>query len=249
MVGFNKKTIKDISLTGKRVLLRADYNVPDIAGKITDDFRIKQSIPTLEYILKQKPNGLIIMSHMGRPKGFDKTLSLQPVARHLSQLLGRKVFFVPDCVGEEVKSIASRLKPTDILLLENLRFYPGEEENETQLAKNLVDSTSAEIFVQDGFGVVHRAHASTVAITKLLPSVAGLLLEKEVETITKVMKSPNHPLVAIIGGAKIKDKIEVLHCLIDLADCVAIGGAMANNFLKIEGYETGSSLYDKEDLR
>ncbi|HSX18372.1 MAG TPA: phosphoglycerate kinase [Candidatus Saccharimonadales bacterium] len=243
-----KKTVKDIDLAGKRVLLRADYNVPDIAGKITDDFRIKQSVPTIEYILKQKAKGLVIMSHLGRPKGVDKSLSLQPIAKHLSQLLDRRVQFVPDCVGDGVKEAASRLNEGDILMLENLRFHTEEEKNDPEFAKTLVDVTDAEVFVQDGFGVVHRAHASTEAITKFLPSVAGLLLQKEVETITKIMKDPKHPLVAVIGGAKIADKIDVLQKLIDLADCLAVGGAMANNFLKIEGHSIGKSLYDKADL-
>lgn len=248
MVGFNKKTIKDIDLAGKRVLLRTDYNVPVAKGEISDDFRIKQSVPTIEYILKQKPKSLVIISHLGRPKGINNELSLKPVAKHLSRLLDRPVHFVADCVGEEAKATAARLDKSGILMMENLRFHGGEEKDDVAFARELVDASGAEVFVQDGFGVVHRAHASTSAITKLLPSVAGLLLEKEVVTINTVMKQPARPLVAIIGGAKISDKIEVLDCLIELADCVAVGGAMANNFLRIEGHSIGKSLYDKADL-
>ena len=246
------KTVKDINLTGKRVLLRADYNLPVRQAGVPDiesDYRIKQSIPTIRHILKHKPELLVIISHLGRPKGVNSKLSLQPIARHLSRLLDRRVYFVDDCIGNEVKKTVARLKDGDILLLENLRFHAGEEKNSPEFAKALVEATGAEAFVQDGFGVVHRAHASTDAITKLLPAVAGLLLQTEVETITRVMKNPEHPLVAVIGGAKIGDKLEVMNRLIELADCVAVGGAMANNFLKIKGYSIGRSLYDKDDLK
>jgi len=243
----HKKTVKDITLTNKRVLLRADYNVPVIGGKITDDYRIKQSIQTIDYILKQKGTSLVIVSHLGRPKGpADRTTSLAPVAKHLSHLLKKQVYFATDCVGEAAKSAADKLKPGDILLLENTRYHKEEEENDSGFAKQIVDSVGAKVFVQDGFGVVHRAHATTDAITKLLPSVAGLLLEKEVETITKVMKDPERPLVAVVGGAKISDKIEVLNKLIDLADCVAIGGAMTNTFLLAEGVKVGQSLAERK---
>lgn len=245
MGNFNKKTVKDIDLAGKRVLLRADYNVPDIES----DYRVKQSVPTIEYIMEQKPKLVMIASHLGRPEGVDRDLSLQPIARHLSQLLNRQVYFVQDCIGDEVKETISRLKDGAILMLENLRFHEGEEKNSPEFAQAIVDATGAEVFVQDGFGVVHRAHASTAAITELLPSVGGLLLQKEVEAITKVMKNPDRPLVAVIGGAKISDKLEVMNCLIELADSVAVGGAMANNFLKIKGYSIGKSLYDRDDLK
>jgi 3-phosphoglycerate kinase len=244
MVGFNKKTVRDINLSGKRVLLRADYNVPEIKS----DYRIRQSNPTINYILKQNPQILVIISHLGRPKGADKQLSLQPVARRLGRILDRRVFFVHDCIGQDVKETLKRLPKGSVTLLENLRFYKEEEENSTDFASALVDATEAEVFVQDGFGVVHRAHASTAAVTKLLPSVSGLLLEREVEVIAKVMRNPEHPLVAVIGGAKIGDKLEVMHRLIELADCLAVGGAMANNFIKIKGYHIGKSLYDKDGL-
>ena len=244
MGSFNKKTIKDIKLTGKTVLLRADYNVPDIGS----DYRVKQSLPTIRYIQKQKPKNLIIISHLGRPNGRDRELSLQPVARHLSYLMNRRGYFTHDCIGQEVKQAVCYLKQSDILMLENLRFHEGEKNNSPEFAKQIVEATGAEVFIQDGFGEVHRDHASTHAITKLLPSVAGLLLQKEVDAITKVMKNPEHPLVAVIGGAKINDKLEVMNRLIELADCVAVGGAMANNFLKVKGFAIGKSLYDKDDL-
>jgi 3-phosphoglycerate kinase len=241
---FNKKTVKDINLAGKRVLLRADYNVPSVKS----DFRIKQSLPTIEYILEQKPKSLVIISHLGRPKGVDKKLSLQPIARHLDGLLKKRVYFVGDCIGHDAKDALGRLSGGSVAVLENLRFHKGEEQNSEEYAKQLVDTTGAEVFVQDGFGVVHRAHASTDAITRLLPAVSGLLLQKETETITQVMKNPEHPLVAVIGGAKIADKLEIMQRLIKIADCVAVGGAMANNFLKIQRFGIGNSMYDADGL-
>jgi 3-phosphoglycerate kinase len=248
-VGFNKKTIKDISLTGKRVLMRADYNVPVINGKITDDYRIKQSLETIKYILAQPGTRLVIISHLGRPKSPEDTdCSLKPVAKLLAELLSKQVHFAADCIGNEAKRAASELGEHQILLLENVRFHPEEEKNDTGFAKELVETSGAEVFVQDGFGVVHRAHASTEAITHLLPSVSGLLLEKEVETINGLMREPARPLVSVIGGAKISDKIEVLDKLIELSDCVAVVGAMANNFLLAEKIKAGQSLVEKEAL-
>ena len=247
-LAFYKKTIREIDLRGKRVLLRADYNVPVEAGRITDDYRIKQSLPTIHYILEQGAS-LVIMSHLGRPKGpDDKEASLKPIAKRLAELLHKPVDFAPDCIGSEVKELASKLEPGQILLLENLRFHPEEEKNDEAFAKQLVEDSDAEIFVQDGFGVVHRAHASTEAVAKLLPSVAGLLLEHEVDTITRVMEEPGRPFTAIIGGAKIADKIDILNRLIEMADCVAVAGAMANNFLVADGHKLGKSLVDKADL-
>jgi len=244
---FSKKTIKDVDLKNKRVLLRADYSVPVKNGIITDDYRIKQSLPTINYILEQQPAALVIISHMGRPNGpEDKDLSLAPAAESLSGLLSKQVKFAPDCVGEMVKRAAGSLKPGEILLLENLRFHPEEKKNDETFAKAIVEVTGAEAFVQDGFGVVHRNHASTVAVTKLLPSVAGLLLELEINTITKAMEKPNRPLIALVGGAKISDKIDVLTRLINIADCVAVAGAMANNFLVAEGVDVGKSLIEPE---
>ncbi|MDB5181309.1 MAG: pgk [Candidatus Saccharibacteria bacterium] len=243
---FTKKTIRDVELTGKTVLLRADYNVPVAQGKITDDYRIQQSLPTIEYLLEQKVR-LVICSHLGRPTGpGDAAASLKPVAQRLSSLLGKEVVFIPDCVGPVAENAVKNLKPGQIALLENLRYHPEEEKNDAGFAKQL--ASHADIFVQDGFGVVHRAHASTEGVTKYLPSVAGLLLEKEVDTITRVMNNPKRPLAAIIGGAKIADKIDILHRFIEIADFVAIGGAMANTFLKAQGVDVAASLYDKDEL-
>jgi len=246
---FTKKTVKDIDLAGKRVLLRADYSVPVADGRITDDYRIKQSLPTLRYILKQPGSSLIIISHLGRPKTpFEKSLSLAPVAKHLSHLLGQEVKFVPECVGQEVKAAADKLKAGQVLLLENVRFHPEEKADDARFAKAIVEATGSQVFVQDGFGVVHRKHATTDAMAHLLPAVAGLLLAKEVQTITSVMENPQRPLVAVIGGAKVSDKIGILNRLIEIADCVAIGGAMTNDFLVAQGVKVGKSLVEPELL-
>lgn len=243
---FTKQTIQDIDLKGKTVLLRADYNVPVKDGIITDDYRIKQSLPTLNYLLKYADK-VIICSHLGRPKGpHDTASSLFPVAKRLQQLLDKPVEFATDCVGEPATKAAGGLKSGEVLLLENLRFHPEEEANDDDFAKQL--ASLADVFVQDGFGVVHRAHASTSAVTKHLPSVAGILLQKEVDTITNVMHAPERPLMVIVGGAKIADKIEVLHRFIEIADIVAVGGAMANTFLAAQGVPIGDSLYDKADI-
>lgn len=243
---FTKQTIKDIDLEGKTVLLRADYNVPLEDGQITDDYRIKQSLPTIEYLLSQNVK-LIICSHLGRPSGPDDTsCSLFPVAKRLQQLIDKPVEFVLDCVGPLAEKASQGLKVGQILLLENLRFHPEEEANDDDFAKQLAGQ--AEVFVQDGFGVVHRAHASTSAVTKYLPSVAGFLLEKEVDTITNVMQNPQRPLMAIVGGAKIADKLDILNRFIEIADFVALGGAMANTFLAAQGIEIGESLYEESEL-
>lgn len=245
---FTKKTIKDVDLGGKTVLLRADYNVPlDASGEITDDYRVQQSLATVKYLLAQNAK-LVICSHLGRPKDKnDSSCSLFPVAKHLQKLLGKTVEFVPDCEGERAEKAAASLKPGGVVLLENLRYHPEEEKNDDGFAQQL--AKLADIFVQDGFGVVHRAHASTDAITRHLPSVAGLLLEKEVTTIAGAMHNPDRPLMSIIGGAKIADKIDILHKFIDLADFVAVGGAMANTFLLAEGIHVGASLVDKSDVQ
>lgn len=244
---FSKQTVKDIDLDGKTILLRADYNVPLIKGQISDDFRIKQSLPTIKYLLSKNVK-LVICSHLGRPGGKPtKDLSLRPIAKHLSQLINKDVAFCPEAIGPEAAQRVAKLKPGQVLLLENLRFYPGEEGNDEDFAKEL--ASLADIFVQDGFGVVHREHASTSAITKYLPSVAGLLLQKEVEVLTKVMKSPDRPLMAIIGGAKVKDKLEILKHFIELADVVAVGGALANPFLAASGIDVEGSLNQKPDIQ
>ncbi len=243
---FAKKTIKDIDASGKSVLVRVDYNVPISEGKVMDSYRIKQSLPTLEYLLEQKSK-LILISHLGRPDGQVKPeFSLAPIAQVLERMLKTKVHFVSDCIGKPVTKALAVVKPGEVLLCENLRFHPEEEKNDASFAKAL--AAPADVFVQDGFGVVHRAHASTVAVTKYLPSVAGLLLEREVDTITNVMVNPSHPLMAIIGGAKIADKLDLIKRFIELADIVAIGGAMGNTLLSANGVFIGKSLSDKDDL-
>lgn len=248
-MAFDKKTVRDINLKNKRVLMRADYNVPLVNGRIEDDYRLRQSLATIRYILAQRPACLVLISHLGRPKGeVKKDLSLAPVAKRLDQLLGENVKFVSDCVGPEVKAALASLPASGVALLENLRFYPEEEQNDKDFAGAIVEAVGAEIFVADGFGVVHRAHASTEAITSFLPSVAGLLLEKEVDTITRVMAEPERPLVAVVGGAKISDKITVLQKLIDIADCVAVGGALANDFFRVKRIKIGDSLSDDGSL-
>jgi phosphoglycerate kinase len=249
VVGFNKKTVKDVDMKHKRVLMRADYNVPVENGKISDDYRIKQSVKTIKYIWEQYESSIVIISHLGRPDGKpDKQYSLKPVAERLSELLDKKVLFAGDTVGPLAQAACQGLKPGQILLLENVRFDPREEEDSKDYAKEIADTAGAQVFVQDGFGVVHRAHATTHAITKILPSVAGLLLEKEVESIEKVVKDPKHPLVSIVGGAKISDKIEVLEKLIDISDAVGVVGAMANNFLLAEGFGVGASKVEKDSM-
>lgn len=243
---FHKQTLHDIDVKGKTVLLRADYNVPVEGGKITDDYRIQQSLPTIKAILQQADK-LIICSHLGRPEGKpDSALSLKPVAERLEKLLGASVAFATDTVGESAQLAAQDLKPGGILLLENVRFNPGEKANDDEFAQAL--AKFGDVFVQDAFGVVHRKDASNDAITKHLPSVAGLLLAKEVETINKVMQNPDRPLMAIIGGAKISDKIEILERFIEIADFVAIGGGMANTFLAAQGIDVAKSLCAKEDI-
>ena len=243
---FTKKSVNDWDISGKRVLLRADYNVPVDQGVIVDDYRIKQSLPTIRLIL-ERAGSLIIVSHLGRPDGqANPALSLRPVSKRLSELLEKEVHFAADCVGEKVQKAAEGLEPGGVLVLENVRFHPEEEKNDQAFAKEIVKATGAEIFVQDGFGVVHRAHATTDAIAKLLPAVAGPLLEKEVDTITNVMQSPQRPLLAIVGGAKISDKIDILNRLIEIADSVAVAGAMANNFLLASDISVGKSLVEVE---
>ncbi len=245
-MSFTKKTIKDIDLKGKTVILRADYNVPvGDDGKITDDYRMQQSLPTIQYLQKQNCK-IIIISHLGRPKdSHDTKASLWPVAKRLTDMLDSTVSFARDCVGPEAEKAVAALRPKEILLLENLRYHAEEEANDSEFAKQIANL--GDVFVQDGFGVVHRTHASTSAITKFLPSVAGLLLEREVDTITNVMEKPVRPLMAVVGGAKIADKIEVLSKFIKIADVLVVGGAMANTFLSAEGIEIGESKTDEDD--
>ncbi len=244
---FTKKTINDVDLQDKRVLLRADYNVPVENGTITDDYRIKQSIETVKALLDKNVR-LVICSHLGRPDGKpDKYLSLAPIAKRLSELLGRDVQMAPDCIGDETKKMVDSLQPGQVILLENLRFHTEEEKNDPNFAAQL--GQYCDIFVQDGFGVVHRSHASTEAITHhVQESVAGLLLAREVDVITRVMDTPERPLMAIVGGAKISDKIDVLNRFIDIADFIAIGGAMANTFLAADGIDIAKSKYEENDV-
>lgn len=244
-VDFPYKTIRDIDVNGKQILMRADYNVPlnDVGG-ITDDFRITASLPTIDYLLERGCK-LVIMSHLGRPKGqVNEKYSLKPVAKRLSEALNRPVQFASDCIGDNVAAMTQGLNSGEIVLLENLRFHPEEEKNDEEFAKQLAESSHAEIFVQNGFGVVHRPHASTAAITKYLPSVAGLLVEKEYVEIKSATDTPNRPLTAIIGGAKISDKMPLVRKFMEIADNVIIGGALANNFLKHDGHDTGDSLVE-----
>lgn len=246
-MAFYKKTIRDIELNGKKVLLRADYNVPIKHGIITDDYRIKQSLPTVQYLLEHGAS-VVIISHLGRPKGKDdKEASLEPAAGRLSELLDKPVRFVNDCVGEAVSTAISRMQQGEVVVLENVRYYEDEEKNSEDFARQILDAVKPDYFVQDGFGVVHRAHASTEAIARQgVMAVAGLLLEREVDTITRVMQEPERPMLAIVGGAKISDKIEVLYKLIDIADAIAITGAMANTFLAAERVGVGASLVEKD---
>jgi len=243
-MSFYKKTISDVPLDGQRILVRADYNVPLKDGKVADDYRITQSIPTLE-ALRQRGCQIVICSHLGRPEGApNPEFSLAPIVERLSDLLGEHVAFVPECVGDRVVQAVKQMSSGQVVLLENLRFHPGEEANDAAFAAQLAEDSGATYFVQDGFGVVHRAHASTEAITHQLPSVAGLLLQKEVTTITAAMENPKRPMVAIVGGAKISDKIKVLDRFVELADQLIIGGAMANTFLKYKGHEIGKSKHE-----
>lgn len=243
---FPYKTIRDINLAGKTVLLRADYNVPiNSEGQISDDLRITSSLDTVSYLIKHQAK-VVIISHLGRPKGQpDEKYSLRPVAVRLSKLLGQEVKFITDCVGKAVTAEITAMRSGQVILLENLRFYPGETNNDPSFAKELATSSRADLFVQDGFGVVHRAHASTAAITEMLPSVAGFLLEREYTQIKTAIESPIRPLTTVIGGAKISDKMPMVRKFMDIADNVVIGGALANNFLRQAGYDVGDSLVEE----
>jgi len=240
-VGINKLTIRDIPLENNIVLLRADYNVPLLDdGDISDDYRIQASLPTLNYLLDRGCK-VVIISHLGRPEGVDSKLSLEPIAQRLAKLLRKDVRFVDKTVGDKVRQAVKRSPANSVIVLENLRFSKLEEQNDENFAKDLALSSCAKYFVQDGFGVVHRAHASTDAITHYLPSVAGLLLEKEYDMLTSVVTNPRRPLFAIFGGAKVSDKIAVIEKFIDLADKIIIAGAMANTFMSYKGYKMGAS--------
>lgn len=243
----NKKTVRDIDVAGKRVLVRVDFNVPlDEQRQITDDARIVAALPTIEYLLRHGA-AVILMSHLGRPDGqVAEKLRLTPVAERLSTLLHTIVQTVPDCIGPQVEAVAKALQPGQILLLENLRFHKEEEKNNPEFARQL--ASLSQVYVNDAFGTAHRAHASTEGVTHYLPGVAGFLIEKEINFLGSALEHPKRPFTAVVGGAKVSDKIKVLERLLSIADAVLIGGGMANTFLKAQGYEIGDSLYEESKV-
>jgi 3-phosphoglycerate kinase len=241
-----KKTVYDIDPAGKRVLMRVDFNVPIVDGKITDKTRLVASLPTVKYLM-DKGAKLILCSHLGRPEGKpNPKYSLQPVAAAFAELLGKPVAFAKDCVGPEAEAAVAKLQPGDVLLLENLRFHAEEEKNDPVFAKAL--ASLADLYVNDAFGTAHRAHASTEGVTKYLPSAAGLLLGKELQFLGGALDNPKRPFVAILGGAKIVDKIPVIEHLLTKVDVLLIGGGMAYTFLAAQGFEVGKSLLDAERI-
>ncbi|MCS7300376.1 MAG: phosphoglycerate kinase [Fimbriimonadales bacterium] len=242
----HKKTVRDIDVRGKRVLVRVDFNVPVQDGVITDDRRIRESLPTIQYLLEQGAT-VVLMSHFGRPKGQrTPEFSLRPVAHRLSELLGREVHFFEDCIGEAVEQGIQNLPPNAVALLENVRFYAQEEANDPDFARAL--ARLGEAYVNDAFGSAHRAHASTEGVAHHLPAVAGLLMEKELRYLGQALGNPERPFVAILGGAKVHDKIGVIQNLLPKVDKLLIGGGMAFTFLKAQGYEIGKSLLDADSL-
>jgi phosphoglycerate kinase len=243
----NKMTVRDVKLNGKRVLMRVDFNVPMAKGVVTDDKRIKAALPTIEYVLDQGAS-LILMSHLGRPKGngFEAEFSLKAAADVLAKLLGKPVEIAPDCVGPEVERMAKALKPGDVLMLENTRFHKGEEKNDLDLAKQM--ATLGDIYVDDAFGSAHRAHSSTEGVARFLPAVSGFLMERELEYLGRATDDPAHPYVAILGGAKVSDKIAVIENLLTRCDKLIIGGGMANTFLAAKGYNMQNSLVETRSV-
>ena len=247
-MNYNKKTVKDIDVAGKKVLLRCDFNVPQdkATGAITDDKRIVAALPTIRYLLEQNA-AVIACSHLGKPKGeWKESLSLAPVAQHLSQLLGREVLFAKDIIGPDAQAKAAALQPGQIMLLENLRFDKGEEKNDPAFAKALADL--AQVYVSDAFGTVHRAHASTAGVAAYLPAVSGFLIGKELDIMGKALENPQRPFVAVLGGAKVSDKINVINNLLEKADAIIIGGGMSYTFAKAQGHTIGKSLLEEDKL-
>ncbi len=245
-----KKSIRDVDLKNKKVLIRVDYNVPiNEVGEVADDTRIRESLPTIKYLLEQNA-AIVIMSHLGRPKGKpDHKYSLKPAAKRLSQLLNKPVIMAEGITDEKTKELVRNLKNGEILMLENIRFDPREEKDDIEFAKELVSLVgNSAIFVQDAFGSVHRAHASTHAVAKLLPGVCGFLLEKEITYFEKILKSPERTFVAVLGGAKVSDKIGVIENLLDKVDAIIIGGAMAYTFLLAREINVGNSLVEKDKV-
>jgi phosphoglycerate kinase len=243
-----KKTVEDIEVNGKKILLRVDFNVPlNInTGAISDDSRIRASLATIKYLVDHKAK-IILCSHLGRPRGkVVENLRMAPIAQRLSQLMGLPVSTAPDCIGQEVESKVGTLKEGDILVLENLRFHPGEEINDPDFARNL--ASLADIYVNDAFGTAHRAHASTVGVAKYLPAVAGFLMKKELEIMERLLDNPERPSACLIGGAKVSDKIEVLQNMLRRVDMLLVGGGMAATFLKAQGYKVGHSLIEDDKL-
>lgn len=242
----NKKSVRDVEVSGKRVFVRVDFNVPLEDGIITDDTRIRETLPTIKYLV-EKGAKVILASHMGRPKGqVVESMRLTPASERLSELLGKPVAKADEAVGDAVKAQIEGMQDGDVLVLENVRFYPGEEKNDPELAKQFAEL--ADLFVNDAFGAAHRAHASTEGIAHLLPAVSGLLMEKELSVLGKALLNPDRPFTAIIGGSKVKDKIDVINNLLTLADNVIIGGGLAYTFFKAQGHEIGQSLCDDSKL-
>jgi phosphoglycerate kinase len=243
---FNKQTVRDIEVKGKAVLMRVDFNVPMKDGNVADDTRILAATPTIRYLINENAR-LVLCSHLGRPKGQRVSeLSLYPVALHLSELIGKPIAFSGDCIGPEAEEKVQALNPGEILLLENTRFHPEEKKNDPDFSKAL--ASMGEIFVNDAFGTAHRAHASSVGVASFLPAVAGFLMEKEITVLGKVLSDPEAPFVAILGGKKISDKIDVVGSLLTIADKLLLGGGMANTFLVAQGYELGDSLVEMDSL-
>ncbi|GIQ68996.1 phosphoglycerate kinase [Xylanibacillus composti] len=242
----NKKSVRDVEVQGKRVFVRVDFNVPQQDGKITDDTRIRETLPTIQYLIERGAK-VILASHMGRPNGeVVEELRLTQAAARLSELLGKPVQKADEAIGENVKQLVTQLNEGDVLLLENVRFYPGEEKNDPELAKAFAEL--ADLYVNDAFGAAHRAHASTEGIAHHLLAVSGLLMEKELEVLGKALSNPDRPFTAIVGGAKVKDKIGVIENLLNIADNIIIGGGLSYTFFKAQGYEIGKSLVDNEKL-